>query len=414
MNRFAIKNGLLQSDLDFAGFKRLNDTTPGGGGSSLPAGTYNVKDNGLVGDGVTDDTAALQTLINLVVTNGGGTIYFPDAGPYILGGPLQDPTYRNAQILFPTLPIPGPKVPLVFKGFVNPTYWPNVFQTSDNMPSGTTIKSTLSAGSGTGPSVFNGRGNPSSAYDEATAIFATFEDITLQTVANPSYSGLNLMHLPYICLKDVNVIAGSNTAELGIIEPTVATSYGIILPSRFKSIMSDLSGNIVVQGFYNGYRWGEFANAKQVVADCCKIGIEFGFSEHSSLINRYEVIHCVRGASVTGTHPLQILQWDSEEMDTAGKWNNPVYEIDDPSNYGRGDVTWRNYGYSTGELHTFSKNGGTGIQTREIGSIVGGSTVMIGTKARLVAIAGPPGGVQLQVLNNSAVWENVDSWTAST
>jgi hypothetical protein len=38
----------------------------------------------------------------------------------------------------------------------------------------------------------------------------------------------------------------------------------------------------------------------------------------------------------------------------------------------------------------------------------------IGTKARLVPIAGPPGGVQLQVLNSSAVWENVDSWVAST
>jgi hypothetical protein len=42
------------------------------------------------------------------------------------------------------------------------------------------------------------------------------------------------------------------------------------------------------------------------------------------------------------------------------------------------------------------------------------STLMIGTKARFVAIAGPPGGVQLQVQNNSAVWENVDSWVAST
>jgi hypothetical protein len=47
-------------------------------------------------------------------------------------------------------------------------------------------------------------------------------------------------------------------------------------------------------------------------------------------------------------------------------------------------------------------------------TVTGTTAVMIGTKARLVPIVGPPGGVQLQVLNNSAVWENVDSWVAST
>lgn len=42
-----------------------------------------VKDFGAVGDGVTDDTAALQTAINAVNTAGGGTIYFP-TGTYII------------------------------------------------------------------------------------------------------------------------------------------------------------------------------------------------------------------------------------------------------------------------------------------------------------------------------------------
>jgi hypothetical protein len=108
-------------------------------------------------------------------------------------------------------------------------------------------------------------------------------------------------------------------------------------------------------------------------------------------------------------HPITILQFDTERQ-AAGYWNSPVYEIDDGSNQGSGNVTWLTVVAVTGRVSSFNKNGGTGIQTRELGD----STVMIGSKARLTAIAGPPGGTKLQVLNNSGVWEDMDSWTAST
>jgi hypothetical protein len=48
-------------------------------GDSL--GWYNVEDYSLVGDGVTDNRAAFQALIAIVIAAGGGTIYFP-AGTY--------------------------------------------------------------------------------------------------------------------------------------------------------------------------------------------------------------------------------------------------------------------------------------------------------------------------------------------
>lgn len=41
------------------------------------ADTVNVKDFGAVGDGVTDDTAAIQAAINAIAATGGGTVYFP-------------------------------------------------------------------------------------------------------------------------------------------------------------------------------------------------------------------------------------------------------------------------------------------------------------------------------------------------
>lgn len=46
---------------------------------------YNVKDYGAVGDGVTNDTEAIQQAIDEVHANGGGTVYIPN-GTYIVSG----------------------------------------------------------------------------------------------------------------------------------------------------------------------------------------------------------------------------------------------------------------------------------------------------------------------------------------
>lgn len=48
-------------------------------------GTYNVRDYGAVGDGVTDDTLAIQAACDACRTAGGGTVYIP-TGTYIVSG----------------------------------------------------------------------------------------------------------------------------------------------------------------------------------------------------------------------------------------------------------------------------------------------------------------------------------------
>ncbi len=59
------------------------------GGSPVAAeGVYQVRDFGAVGDGVTDDTAAVQAAIDAAGEKGGGIVYLPP-GKYLIAGSLQ-------------------------------------------------------------------------------------------------------------------------------------------------------------------------------------------------------------------------------------------------------------------------------------------------------------------------------------
>lgn len=66
--------------------------------ANLDKVVYNVKGHGAIGDGATDDTAAIQAAISAVSAAGGGTIYLP-RGTYMLSAPLAIPPGDGLQIL---------------------------------------------------------------------------------------------------------------------------------------------------------------------------------------------------------------------------------------------------------------------------------------------------------------------------
>jgi hypothetical protein len=57
-------------------------------------GQYSVRDFGAAGDGVTDDTAAIQAAVNACVPSGGGTVYFPP-GSYAISSTVTVPPLTN-------------------------------------------------------------------------------------------------------------------------------------------------------------------------------------------------------------------------------------------------------------------------------------------------------------------------------
>lgn len=81
MNKTPINLGLAQSDLDLAGFHILNCPDIAGTSGGYP---FSVKNYGATGNGITDDTAAIQAALAAIPSTG-GVLYFP-AGQYLYSG----------------------------------------------------------------------------------------------------------------------------------------------------------------------------------------------------------------------------------------------------------------------------------------------------------------------------------------
>jgi hypothetical protein len=150
---------------------------------------YNAKAHGLAGDGVTDDTSALQALINLVCASGGGTIYFPP-GVYLITGPLQDTSDRNAQLLLPFIPDGDEIINLSFVGALEP---PQAFWTkATTKPTGraySIIKSTLTGATGTA-SLIAGTDGTNDFFNNLTV---NLKNLIFEVPADPTFTVINLL-----------------------------------------------------------------------------------------------------------------------------------------------------------------------------------------------------------------------------
>lgn len=66
--------------------------------SMIQGAVVNVLDFGAVGNGVANDTAAIQAAVTAVVAAGGGTVFFP-AGTYLLTGTAGSDSYSNGVLI---------------------------------------------------------------------------------------------------------------------------------------------------------------------------------------------------------------------------------------------------------------------------------------------------------------------------
>jgi hypothetical protein len=399
-----IYTGTLQSDLDFAGFSPVNlpGWPPTGGGGGGDANTVTASDIGLVGDGVTDNTAALQAWLNSVGTaKVNSTLLVPD-GVYVFSGALQDGSGANAQIVFPSVGQADPAYSVTIKGY-HPLLlipWPNV---SMPLPRGPIFKSTLNTGSGTQPAFMGGRG-PIGVTGTPYLSFMSicFENMIFQMPSNPVLTCLNLSHYSVVQILGNNLItAGTSMGSGDAVNPTTTTSYGLILPPDSESILQHID-SLNIWNFYTGLKVGECTNTNNLFIGVCHYSAEFAFANHSSIIKYFQDWHCPYGIHVTGTHAFRIELHDIELAPTGDGWSESVQNITDAGNNATADITWWTVKGNVGPVNTYVLNGGANIQARRVGSASGGDL-------RWVQLSG---GGKLQARNTGTnTWADVDQWT---
>jgi hypothetical protein len=321
-----------------------------------------VTDHGALVDGSTDDTAAWQAAINAAATAGGARIISSKAGVSIIGGALQDTGGANAQLTLPKIDVAdSEQISIVIEGPIPPPAGFSVIGTTPVPDNHLVLKSTLTSGSG---GALLGAWGPLGTFSDFTFVDLTIRNVAFRMPSNPTHTALDLRKVTQLDLDRVIVDCGSYYVQ-GLTEPTTSTSYAIKVPDHDNGAHTRL-GEVDVIGFYKGYRFTEHSTGQLVSAWGCKQAAEFIGTTHASKFQRLMAVHCPRGIVFTGTHYVDIDQFDIEHA--ASGWWLPIYDIDDASNYGHGKVKWHTVTAGVGIDTSFAMNGAANIKASRVGT----------------------------------------------
>lgn len=343
----------LGTGLSFAG-TTLNAAT------SFDLGWYIATDHGLTGDGVTDDTAALQALIDTVTAAGGGTIYFP-AGTYLIAGPFVAPT--SSQIALPTVLEADPFVGIHLIGAlpVSTSFW----TVSTNSPTGapySVIKSTATGGTGVN-AIFRGKMDVGATF--YNNLVMRYTNLIIACPANPTFTAIDMTEDLGGWVDDCLIYAGTIDLD-ALTEPTNSNSYAIKLPGLNHSSGTKVTG-LGVTGFYYGIQDGEAAQLDNVAIQGCRVALAEVYTGYPGMHGFISIAYCPYAIAMLSAQAryLSIRQLDIEAAHAPqAAWQTTVNHCDDASNFLFGSVQW--FG-GTG-VPSIIKNGGTNLIFTHVGT----------------------------------------------
>lgn len=307
------------------------------------AGTYNVLDYGVKGDGATDDTAAITALISTAVAAGvaNGTgyaeIYFPPAVYLIAGNPTTGgPTCGNAQIPLPIVAPSAQKFVLVFKGTTDATALYHWQQTTPQQ-AGAVLRTTYNAGTATptdgevsvigGPNaVAGGRAllqptDPNYHLGFGTTnnlwnnMLVVVDGITIEVPQNGNISGFDFQGMAEANVWNASALARSTVTGAPSV-PDPNWSFGLLMPQNNNNDNCNI-GYYSCEGFVYGLIINEHVQANSLRLINCYTGLVIwpasGFP-HRNVISYASIegcTQCIHFAS-TGTTKLDLLCADIE------------------------------------------------------------------------------------------------------
>lgn len=238
-------------------------------------GVYNVQDYGAKGDGVTDDTSAIQTAINTAVTNcqSDGSylaqVFLP-AGKYKLAGSLVQggATKGNALLTLPVIPTTSHKVTLMLKGPgpVSPVaHWEQTVGQRAGAVLSTTVAGTQDGTFGEASVV--GGPTPAQGYGQATVVFNNMcivvDGIGISVPNDPAICGFDFRGMAECIVEDASVLVNSAPASISAPSGAHQWTFGLAMPEGGNNDLCDVN-RFSCEGLCYGILVAEHANIESV------------------------------------------------------------------------------------------------------------------------------------------------------
>jgi hypothetical protein len=345
-------------------------------------------------NGTDDATSAVQTALTAIETamlanNGGRYVLWLGDAILKIDGALQTTNSNNTQLVLPALDlIDDAQCSLVIRGAAPVTSQYSVIGTIPVPTGGAVIKSTLTTGGGTRPSVMAGRA-PTGASWLFSMLFLTLENVEIRTVPNPLISGLDCSYVGGLEMINSSVTTGTYTVAT-VTTPTTSTSVGVIAPGNSNNVYSHFHQAYVI-GFYTGFRLNEHSTG-DAVASGCLTGFELTDTYHGSIMTRLGSVHCAVPIRAVGGSSRWIVGLLMIERATSGAFT-AANDIEDASNYLAGRCNYASVVAGVGETDLFAKNGGVNFECSAVGdNIIPVWSALSGTTPELAFVNTPKVG----------------------
>ena len=265
---------------------------------------YDVKNFGAVGDGVTDDTRAIQAALDYSVDHGVGTVYFPN-GLYRLAT-LQDTCKVRAHLIVKPRQSPGRRDYVMIRlqgesSVVTPCSYAShtAEDKAEVWRNGTVLVSDAAGELQTDPAqapvsvLAAGAGDNLYLLNQAVV---RLQDLAFQVKAEagqyPYLSGVNMAYAATVYTD--NILIYSSIRNMVLTSPTRDGHYsaGFIAPRTWCNPEQDFRNICVKSAFRFGFVFSEHANGNNLSAWNCDNAFVFSRMDHSAWFGRIHAQNC--------------------------------------------------------------------------------------------------------------------------